>query len=93
MPASRAHTGLGIIEVAEPSLGCPAILCAVWDITSFSLPIFGTFTFQSVAAVVEPALSSAGAIIGTHIETANIGEKRFVSNEANSQAVPLINKE
>lgn len=76
MPASRAHTGLGIIEAAEPSLGCPAVLCAVGDITSFSLPILGTFTFQSVAAVVEPALSPARAIIGTHIETANIGGKK-----------------
>lgn len=75
-----------------PSLGRPTIICAVGNITSFSLPVFGTFTFKSIAAVIKLALSSAGAIIGTHIETANIRERRFVSNETDSQAVPLINK-
>lgn len=89
MPACRAHTCFSIIKVAVSSLGCPTIICAVRNITGFSLPIFGTFTFKSIAAVIEFALSSAGAIIGTHIETANIRERRSVSNETDSQAVPL----
>ena len=90
MPACRAQTRLGIVRVAVPSLGCPAVIGAVGNVTSFPLPVFGTFTFQSTAAVVEPALSSAGAIIGTHIETANVRGRRFVSNETDSPAAPLI---
>lgn len=92
MPACRAQTCLGIIEVAVSSLGCPTVICAVGNIAGFSLPVFGTFTFQSIAAVIELALPSARAIIGTHIETANIRERSSVSNETDSQAVPLINE-
>lgn len=84
LPACRAQTRLSIIEVTVPSLRCPTIVCAVGNITGFSLPVLGTFTFKSVAAVIQLALSSAGAIIGTHIETANIRERRFVSNETGS---------
>lgn len=91
LPSRRAQTCLGVIKVAVASLGSPTILCAIGNITSFSLPVFGTFTFESVAAVVELALSSARAIIGTQIETADTREKRFVSNKTDSQANPLLN--
>lgn len=93
LPVCRAQTCLCIIKVAMPPLRHPTVVRAVRNIASFSFPVFGTFALESIAAVIEFALASARAIIGTHIETANVKERRFVSNEtAAPPAIPLINK-
>lgn len=82
LPACRAETRFGAIEVALASLRCSTVVRAVGNVTGFSLPVLGTLTLRSPGAAVEPALPLARAVIGTHIET---GDRAVRQEEADSQ--------